>query len=72
MRQGLVAHARSQHEVDSWEEVLVPAIAARPPAGVRVRPPLSRRGYVLAALGFAVTATLLLVAAITAVVFATS
>jgi hypothetical protein len=72
MRQGLAAHARSQHDVESWAAVLTPLVAAQPPAGVRVRPPLSRRAYVLAMLAFALTTTLLLVAAITAVVYATT
>jgi hypothetical protein len=72
VRQSLVAHARSQREVASWEDVLVPVIAPQPPPGVRVRPPYSRRRYVLAALAFALTTTLLITAAITAVVFATA
>jgi hypothetical protein len=72
VRQGLAAQARSQRDVESWEQALVPVIAAAPPPGVRVRPPFSRRGYILAALAFAISTTLLLMAIITAVVFATA
>lgn len=67
--QARVAMNRSQADVDGWYEVLAPVVAAQPPAGVRVRPPLSKRGFGLAMAGFAVGVTALLVAAITAGVF---
>ena len=67
--QARVAMARSQADVDGWYEVLAPVVAAEPPAGVRVRPPLTRRRFALAMAGFAIGATAVVVAAITAVVF---
>ena len=68
----LASHVRSQQEVASWHDALSPVIAAHPPAGVRVRPPLSTRGYALAVLAFVVATTLLVIAAVTAVVLAGS
>jgi hypothetical protein len=56
--------------VTSWYDALAPLIAPHPPAGVRVRPPLTKRGYALAVSAFVLSTTLLVVAAVTAIVLA--
>lgn len=66
----LVATALSRSTVDRWHDALVPLIAPHPPPTVRVRPPLSPVAFVLAALGFAVSFTLLLIATVAAIVLA--
>jgi hypothetical protein len=64
-----VEHSRSQ--VDRWHDALVPAIGSRP-AGLRVQPPMSRRRYLATATGCVLLATLIIIAIVTAIVFATS
>jgi len=66
----LASHALSQREVASWQDTLAPVIAPHPPSGVRVHPPLSKRGYALAVVAFVLTTTLLVIAAVTAIVLA--
>jgi hypothetical protein len=70
LRQGIVATARSRAEVDRWHDALAPVIAAVPPAGVEVRAPWSSARFLVTMLAGATTATLVLVAAIAAVVVA--
>jgi hypothetical protein len=66
----LQMQAMSRAEVDRWHDALVPVIAAQAPPGLRVRPPLSRAGFLAAALGFAVSVTLVVAAIATAIVLA--
>jgi hypothetical protein len=66
----LTMQAISRAEVDRWHDALVPMIAPQPPPGVRVRPPLSRAGFVAASLSFAVSVTLVVAAIVTAIVVA--
>jgi hypothetical protein len=68
----LAVHAVSRAQVDRWYDALVPVIAPTAPPGVTVRPPLSRAGFFAAALGFAVSMTLVVAAIVTAIVLATS
>ena len=70
--QSLASHARSQAEVQSWQDALAPMIALHAPPDVRVRPPLSKRGYALAVATFVLTGTLVVVAAVAAIVLAGS
>ena len=67
---GLASHARSQRDVESWQAALAPVISPHPPPDVRVRPPLSKRGYALAVAAFVLTTTVVIVAAVTAIVLA--
>jgi hypothetical protein len=66
----LQMQAISRAEVDRWHDALVPVIAPQAPPGLRVRPPLSRAGFLGAALGFAVSMTLVVAAIVTAIVLA--
>lgn len=66
----LSMQAISRAEVDRWHDALVPVIAPQAPPGIRVRPPLSRTGFLAAALGFAVSVTLIVAAIVTAIVLA--
>ena len=66
----LKMQAMSRAEVDRWHDALVPMIAPQPLPGLRVRPPLSRAGFLAAALGFAVSVTLLVAAIVTVIVLA--
>jgi hypothetical protein len=66
----LTMQAMSRAEVDRWHDALVPVIAPQAPTGVRVRPPLSRAGFLAAALGFAFSVTLVVAAIVTAIVLA--
>lgn len=66
----LQMQAISRAEVDRWHAALVPVIAPQAPPGIRVRPPLSTAGFLAAALGFAVSATLVVAAIVTAIVLA--
>jgi len=72
VRQGIAKTARSRAEVDRWHDTLVPAIAPSAPSGVEVRPPFSSGRYLLAMLGLATAATLVLILIITAIVLITS
>ena len=70
LRQGIVTTVLSRAEVDRWHDALVPVVAPTPPVGVEVRAPWSPRRFVVAMLAGATAATLVLVAAIAAVVVA--
>ena len=69
-RRSVQMQAISRAEVDRWHAALVPVIAPQAPPGVRVRPPLSTAGFLAAALGFAVSVTLVVAAIVTAIVVA--
>jgi hypothetical protein len=66
----LTMQALSRAEVDRWHDALVPVIAGHAPPGLRVRPPLSKIGFLAASLGFAVSVTLVVAAVVAAIVLA--
>jgi hypothetical protein len=70
LRLSLTAHAISRAEVDRWHDAIVPVIAAQPPRGVRVRPPLSRGKFLAAMLGFAISVASVVAAVVVAIVLA--
>ena len=70
LRRGVVTTARSRAEVDRWHDALSPVIAPAPPVGIDVHPPWSPWRFVVGMLAGSIAATLVLVAAIAAVVVA--